>query len=219
MLKKILILTLVLCSFFTHQKAEANTANCAMPTMVLASGLVGPMNQASRMAIINTIKDCFLTAANSAWQSIRQTGSDLASAANCFWHPIDCMESIREGVQNAYNFVTNFASRMNEMWNNLTHMSAQQVGELLCSVLGSLAPDLLVAILTGGAASGRLGPTLARLMLKVRKIAAIVKAGVSLPVRMLVSLGDEALEKLKKIYRNGNKRLFEARLRRSGCAL
>lgn len=122
-------------------------------------------------------------------------------------------------MQNAYNFVTNFASRMNEMWNNLTHMSAQQVGELLCSVLGSLAPDLLVAILTGGAASGRLGPTLARLMLKVRKIAAIVKAGVSLPVRMLVSLGDEALEKLKKIYRNGNKRLFEARLRRSGCAL
>lgn len=219
MLKKILILTLVLCSFFTNQNAEANNANCAMPTMVLASGLVGPMNQASRMAIINTIKDCFLTAANSAWQSIRQTGSDLASAANCFWHPIDCMESIREGVQNAYNFVTNFASRMNEMWNNLTHMSAQQVGELLCSVLGSLAPDLLVAILTGGAASGRLGPTLARLMLKVRKVAEMLRLGVTLPIRVLSGMTDKGLEYLKRLYRNGDRRRFEARARRSRCAI
>lgn len=194
-------------------------ANCASPSISVGAGLVGPMNQASRMAVMNTIKDCFLTAANSAWQSVRQTGSDLASAASCFWNPIDCMESIRDGVRNAYNFVQNFASNMNEMWNNLTHMSAQQVGELLCSVLGSLAPDLMVAIITGGAAAGRLGPTIARLMLKVRKVAAIIKAGVTLPVRMLVTLGDQALENLKKIYRNGNKRLFEARLRRSGCAI
>ncbi len=219
MLKKILILTLVLCSFFTHQKAEANTANCAMPTMVLASGLVGPMNQASRMAIINTIKDCFLTAANSAWASVRDTANSFASAGNCFFHPIDCMESIREGVTNAYNFVSNFADRMNEMWNNLTHLSAQQVGELLCSVLGSLAPDLLVAIITGGAAAGRLGPTIARLMLKVRKVAAIIRQGVSLPIRILGEMTDQGLEYLRKIYRTGNRRRFEAALRRSGCAI
>lgn len=218
-MKKVLLLLFIFCSLTVFNKAEANAANCVLPTMMLASGLVGPMNQASRLAILDTIKDCFLTAANSAWASVRQTGSDFAAAGNCFWHPIDCMESIRDGVQNAYNFVTNFADRMNEMWNNLTHLSAQQVGELLCSVLGSLAPDLLVAILTGGAAAGRLGPTIARLLLKVRKVAAIIKSGVTLPIRILSEMTDQGLDYLKKLYRGGDRRRFEATLRRSGCAI
>jgi hypothetical protein len=129
------------------------------------------------------------------------------------------MESIRDGVRNAYNFVTKFADQMNQMWQNLTHLSAQQIGELLCSVLGSLAPDLLVAILSGGAAAGRLGPTIARLMLKVRKVAAILRAGVAMPIRILSEMTDQGLEYLKKIYRNGNRRRFELEMRRSGCAI
>lgn len=211
---KALLLTLFVLfgTFGFTQKAQARD-NCEYTTRaILDANLVGPMNQVSRMAIFNLIKDCALTAANAAWESVKSVGS-------CIMHPIDCAESAVDGIKNAYHFITNIAEEMRKIWGTISNLTPQQMGEMLCTVIGSIAPDIIVAILTAGAASGKLGITIAKIMLKIKKMVAVLRETIALPIKMLAKLGEEALENIAKAMRSKFKGEFELEIRRMGCAI
>lgn len=196
--------------------AEA-TVECSYDTAsTVSTQFAKPLNDISRFNIMAAAKDCLLNILNSAWDS----ATGLAkSVVNCVFHPIDCAKAGIKAVKNAYRFISNLSSELNKLWTNLKAMNGKQITELICGIVGDIAGDVLLGILTAGAASGKLGLTISRVVLKIQKIGKILSHVASLPMKMLRGLGDDMLESLEHILKRGDKDQFMRRMKGGACAL
>jgi hypothetical protein len=191
-------------------------AECTAYTpQTVSAEFTKPLNQISKFEILKAVKDCLLNVLNGIWDS---TVGVAKSAMDCIWSPIDCVESAVDGVKNAYQFISNLSSELSKIWGSLKNMTGQQMTELLCGLVGEIGTDVLIAILTAGAASGKLGITIARVMLKIQKISRLLGHFVGMPLKLLRELADESMDALEAIIRRGDKDLFMRRIQGAGCA-
>jgi hypothetical protein len=175
-----------------------------------------PLNDASKFSIISAAKDCLLNILNGVWDA---TAGLAETAWDCLWAPIDCAESGIKAVKNAYHFISNLSEELNKVWSSLKNMTGPQIAELVCGLVGEIGTDVLLAILTGGAASGKLGLTVAKVVLKMQKLGKILGHVVGLPLKILREVSDEVLDNLNLILKRGDKDALVRQLKGSGCAL
>jgi hypothetical protein len=191
-------------------------AECTAYTpQTISSEFTKPLNQISKFEILKAAKDCLLGVLNGVWEA---TVGVAKSAMDCIWNPIDCMESAVDGVKNAYLFISNLSSELSKIWGSLKNMTGQQVMELLCGLVGEIGTDVLIAILTAGAASGKLGITVAKVMLKIQKISRLLGHFVGMPLKLLRELADSSMDALEAIIKRGDKDIFMRRIQGAGCA-
>ena len=98
-------------------------------------------------------------------------------------------------------------------------MPATQKAEILCNILGSIGVDVLITAITLGAGGAKLGLTITRILLKLKKITSILGKGLKVPFKFLKKLSDKALKIFKTISDQGNEKLLEKRLKGVGCAI
>lgn len=89
--------------------------------------------------------------------------------------------------------------------------------DVICNIVGAIGADVLIAAVTVGAASGKLGVTIARLLSKLKKTAVLIGKGVAYPFGVLQKLSGSTLKKLEKIVADGNKDMLDRKLKRKGC--
>lgn len=104
-------------------------------------------------------------------------------------------------------------------YESVAGMPANEQAQLFCNILGSIGVDVLIAAISVGAASGKLGVTITRLLLKLKKIAAIIGKGIKVPFRILEKVSDNLLKRLRTFDSIEDKAFINRKLRGLGCAI
>lgn len=206
-----IILALILLVFPLLSYAEECSYSEAN---MIAEDLTAPLTDAAKFSLIAASRDCILTIFDSALET---TKGAAKSAVNCVLDPIDCAEMGIAAVKNVYHFITHLSQELNKIWSSLKKMKASDIPGILCKTIGELAPDILIGILTAGAASGKFGLTVSRIVQKLQRLGNILGEIVGLPLRIFEELGDGAMEILEAILKRGDKQHFLNQLRGSAC--
>lgn len=106
-----------------------------------------------------------------------------------------------------------------QAYDNVKAMPFQTKLDVVCNMIGSIGVDVLISALTAGAASGKLGLTVARVFLKIKKISALIGRGITYPFKVMNKLTEKALVDLESIIKAGKKSLFDKKVRELGCAI
>lgn len=154
--------------------------------------------------------DCGWGVLKGAWDA---TGGLVAGAANCIWSPIECAQSARTAFNNAKHFITNIVQESKAVIDGISGLPDSEKINLICSIIGSIGTDVLIAILTAGAASGKLAITISNIVLKVTKIAGIFRRVGYLPAKLLGKMSRAALNKVDELVEMGFGPMLQRRLR------
>lgn len=171
------------------------------------------MGRVTQSAILEAAWPCAKGILMGAWEA---TGGLVVSAAKCVWSPIKCARKAKTALKNAYDFFSNIGAKVSQAFSALSQMSAADKASIICSIIGGIAGPVLLTILTGGAASGSLGLTLARITTKLTKLASMGRRFASIPISKIAHLSQGHLNKLNNLLRNGKERLVQ-RLIKQGC--
>lgn len=106
-----------------------------------------------------------------------------------------------------------------KVYNGVASMPLAQKVDLICNIIGTLGVDFLLAAVTAGAASGKLGITAVRLLDKLLDISRMIGKGLKYPFKVLEKFSEKTLKKLESIISSGNKDVFDRKLKRIGCAI
>lgn len=142
-----------------------------------------------------------------AWDA---TGGLAASAGKCVLSPLKCAKKAKEAMENAYSFFSNISSQVSQAFAAVSNLPATAMAEIICSTIGSVAPGVLIAVLTGGTGAGALALTLAKVGAKIAKLAALAAQTINLPLKVLAKLGSEQLERLKRMVDLGFEQSLQA---------
>jgi hypothetical protein len=134
------------------------------------------------------------------------TGAKNAATAvaGCVGSPIECARNITTKIRNTAAFVTDLVGKVKEAFGNI---SADQIRDIVCNLVGSLGAPLLLSIATGGAAAGLLGARIAQAIMFLQKLATVGPIGsmmklMNLPFEVLMKLtspmSDRLIALLKK---------------------
>jgi hypothetical protein len=104
-------------------------------------------------------------------------------------------------------------------YKGIQSLSTEEKTSIICNILGSVGPDILIMAFTLGAGGAKLAATTARLLLKLKKITSILGKGLKVPFKILEQLSDKTMDKIKMITSKGSKKDLEDRLKAVGCAI
>jgi hypothetical protein len=209
MSKILLIISAILFSLNSYAMPDDF---CSYPVTIIPESTENEMNQISQVEFSALIKDCFMTAAGASYDSVKDV-------VQCIGSPIDCAESAVEGIAGIYDALSNISEELRKIWGIISTLSPDQARDMLCTVIGAIAPDIVVAVLTSGAGSGKLGFTISKLTLKIKKMVDVLKNTLLLPVKLVAELSDEVLDSISKVLKSSKKKDFELDLRRTGCVI
>ena len=164
----------------------------------------------SSSVILQGAMDCGWGVLKGAWDA---TGGLVSGAASCIWSPIECAQSARTAFNNAKNFITNIVEETKTVMNGISALPANEKVNLICSIIGSVGADIILAVLTGGLAAGKLGLTMARIVHKVTQVAAIFRKVAYLPAKLLGKMSRAALTKVDELVEMGFGPMLQRRLR------
>ncbi|PIP89894.1 MAG: hypothetical protein COW01_14585 [Bdellovibrionales bacterium CG12_big_fil_rev_8_21_14_0_65_38_15] len=211
MINKLFLTLFFFCWFCSNSFADQ--VNCAqgpesyLPVSAQTSRSADTLSSSTLLA---GALDCGWGVLKGAWDA---TGGLVAGAANCIWSPIECAQSARTAFNNAKHFITNIVQESKAVINGIRGLPASEKVNLICSIIGSIGADVLIAILTAGAASGKLGITIANIVLKVTKIAGIFRRVAYLPAKLLGKMSKVALGKVDELVQMGFGPMLKRRLR------
>lgn len=196
-------LILILLFTFSFNIKQAWSQDSACPLPVLDSILPASFSDAiGSSTFIQVSWSCASGVFQGVWDS---TGGMVVDAATCVWSPIECAEKAKTAFKNAYTFFSNVADSFSKVFNAIDSMSLEDKASLLCNLLGSVGTDVLIAILTAGGGSPKVAATIAKLSVKIPKIAALARKFVGIPIKVLGKLPESALEKFKLLMAIGQK--------------
>ena len=188
--------------------SRAQSFDCGVGVSLSASlaSSVSIVDRVGQRQIMNAAWSCTKNFFMGVWDS---TGGAVGDAWDCVTSPIDCANSAATGVRNAWNFLQNLSSNLNQMWSNLQSLSAQQKVDIICELVGSLGSSVAIGILTAGAASPLVARTIAMLGAKVMKIANILRRIGGITPRKLARLSDSVLQKAEEMADLGYQRMVK----------
>jgi hypothetical protein len=200
LLNLILLITLNIFSHqaFSQTQIPTSIEQCMAPasTDPLPKSIAGQLTTFAVDTVVQQIWPCIVGVLQGAWDA---TGGLVSSAANCVLHPIQCANQAADAFRNGYQFLTNIVTELQKVGSALSHLKTDELIQLVCAVVGEIGTDILMAVLTVGAASGKLGLTVAKIVTKILKIAEVVKKFAGIPVRVLGKLTDDVLDKLEHL--------------------
>tara|TARA_R110000868_G_scaffold411568_1_gene705399 strand:+ start:12394 stop:13041 length:648 start_codon:yes stop_codon:yes gene_type:complete len=164
----------------------------------------------SSSVILQGAMDCGWGVLKGAWDA---TGGLVSSAASCIWSPIECAQSARGAFDNAKRFITNIVEETKSVMSGISALPASEKVNLICSIIGSIGADIIIAVLTGGLAAGKLGLTMARIVHKVTQVAGIFRKVAYLPAKLLGKMSRAALTKVDEMVELGFGPMIQRRLR------
>lgn len=135
-----------------------------------------------------------------AWAA---TGGLVVDTGKCVWSPIKCARKAKAAMANAYSFFKNITSKVKSAFKAIDDMPAQAKAEVICGIIGGVGADVLLAILTAGAGSGKLALTLSKVGIKLNKLAQIGKMAVKIPLGKLSKLSQKYLDKVSDLVKSG----------------
>ena len=176
----------------------AYASTCSTTTSMDVSGIQTLKNGVAPYSLVDGAMDCLMGVLDGIWQStgglVQDIGEGLWSLAT---DPMGFWNSMEEKWKNLKSFLSNFQSEMNKILHSLSKLPTQMKVELICSFIGSIGTDVLIAAVTGGAGSAKvileLKSYLSRLMRLEKFVAAIAKVG-----KLTESLHPQFLKKLAK---------------------
>lgn len=121
-----------------------------------------------------------------------------SSLGKCFGSPIECARNVATKVKNTAAFITDLLGKIKETFSNL---SAEQIRDMLCNMVGSIGAPLLLSIATGGAAAGLLGANIMRVLGFYQKLMTVGPIGsmlklMNLPFEVLMKLSSPVSDRL-----------------------
>jgi hypothetical protein len=173
--------------------------------------VLGPLADPLWSCMKEVFKGAWSSTGGAVVDAYEGTGKAIGTAAGCVSEPSYCARNVAKKVMNTASFMTEMISKVKSYFSNL---SAEQVRDLLCNVLGSLGAPLLLSIATGGAASGLLGANVARIFSLLQKLGNIgpinaVLRTFNLPFEIMMKMTDATVDRvaaiLKKNLGNGPK--------------
>ncbi len=207
------ITAVIILFFAVLNSAYAFDSNCNYEAAeTFDSDLVVVMNDTARIQLFNLFKDCILQVGDGALDAVKGIGG-------CAIHPIDCLESTVDKVKNAYHFITNIVTELTKMWKAIAGLTGQQIRDLVCTTVGEIGTDVIIGIVTLGAASGKLGATIASITLKIQRIASLIQEGIGLPIKLLGKLSEATIDRMKLLFDAGKKKEFLDEMKGLGCAV
>lgn len=206
-------LSFLLLILLVHGKAFALPEEyCGVPGIIFPDAKARELYEISQQAISNLVRDCFLKGVASSYDSLKETTA-------CVGSPLDCAEAGVENIKNIFLFISQISNEFEKLWSSLDGLGPSEKSEIICGIVGAMAPDIILAILTEGIASGKLGITLSRISLKVQKIMEVLKSSMLVPVKWLAELSEETIDTISKVLKSPFKDNFENDLRKMGCVL
>lgn len=145
---------------------------------------------------------CVVGIFKGAWEA---TGGVVVGVGECVWSPIECAEGAKKAFNNAYNFFQDVTKSFNKVFDTISNMSTQDKADLICSIIGGVGIDVLIAVLTVGAGSAKVAATLGKLGVKIAILAELLKRFTGLPMRILGKLSDATIDKIKLLMNLGYK--------------
>ena len=173
-------------------------SSCSMTSSMDISGIQTLKNGVAPYSLVDGAMDCLMGVLEGIWQStgglVQDIGEGLWSLAT---DPMGFWNSMEEKWKNLKSFLSNFQTEMNKILNSLSKLPTQMKVELICSFIGSIGTDALIAAVTGGAGAAKvmleLKSYLSRVMRLEKFVAAIAKVG-----KLAESLHPQFLKKLAK---------------------
>ncbi|MBH47258.1 MAG: hypothetical protein CME71_03715 [Halobacteriovorax sp.] len=206
----IYIFALTVLVSFNVQAAGASCEVGPEAYLPVSAQTTATVDGISGSVILQGAMDCGWGVLKGAWDA---TGGLVSSAASCVWSPIECAQSARAAFNNAKNFITNIVEETKSVMNGISALPAAEKVNLICSIIGSIGADVILAILTGGIATGKLGLTMARIVHKVTQIAGIFRKVAYLPAKHLGKMSKAALTKVDEMVELGFGPMLQRRLR------
>jgi hypothetical protein len=227
-------------SIFPKAHAECSNSLSGVPTVDLDSNIaaegeagllsncmtgLGSGVEESTVGVVSSIWNGITSEASRLWENpSKRLGdywgfvSDGAAAVwdflkvlgNMFINPVYAKNVLAKKFGEIGNFFVN-------AYNSVKDLPTNQQVELFCNILGSIGVDVLIAAVTVGAASGKLGLTIARLLVKLKKIAGVIGKGIKVPFKVLEKVSGDVLRKLKSFDSVEDKAFINRKLRRLGC--
>lgn len=229
-------------NFINKAHAECHSPDQLLTTVELDT-TTGSQSAASM------ISDCFSEigagAEESTWGTVKSIGNGIADEWNLFWeNPSKRAGEYWGYVESGIDKVWEFTKTVGEMiinpeygikvlkekfgeigtfftqvYNNISSMPLESKVAMICNIIGSIGVDVLITAVTVGAGGGKLGITVARVLLKLKKISKLIGKGLKYPFKVLNELSEKVLEKINVIIKNGNQAILDKKLRRAGCAI
>ncbi len=185
--------------------------------------ILGPLADSAYDCVKEVFKRAWSSTGGAVVSAVQNTGNAIGTAAGCvsdasfckqqvkdsnvgkcFGSPIECARNVATKVKNTASFVTGLLSKIKETFSNL---SAEQVRDMLCNLVGSIGAPLLLSIATGGAAAGLLGANIMRVLGFYQKLTTLGPIGtmmklMNLPFEVIMKLtspmSDRLIALLKK---------------------
>jgi F0F1-type ATP synthase delta subunit len=161
---------------------------------------VDPLQKVDESFLMRTAWPCAKGVFKGAWEA---TGGLVASAGRCVLSPFECARSAKKAVKNAYIFFSEFTANVSKAFAAFDDMPGEAKAEIICSIIGGIGTDVLLAILTAGAASGKIAITLSKLTSKLSRLAEIGRMAVNIPIGKLAKLSEKYLDKVKQLLSRG----------------
>lgn len=229
-------------SFFPKAHAACDTALSGMPNVDVNSEVaqaslgsilsncmtgIGDGVEESTIGVVSSVWDGLSSEASRLWDNpgkrLGEYWGFVSDGAQALWDFLQVLGKML--VDPAYAIQT-LKTKFGEIgqffvdaYNNIAAMPANQKAQMFCNILGSIGVDVLIAAVTVGAASGKLGVTVSRLLLKLKKIANIIGKGIKVPFKVLEKISDDFLRRLKAFNSVDDKVFINRKLRGLGCAI
>lgn len=167
------------------------------------------LGQISQTVLMEYAWPCAKGVLQGVWDA---SGGLVASAASCVWSPIQCARKARTAMKNAYEFFSNITQQVSQAMAALSSLPADAMAEVVCAIIGGIGTDVLLAVLTGGALSGKLAISMAKIALKLRQLAVLAKKVVKIPLRLLATLKPNELKRIERLVALGYENALYASL-------
>lgn len=230
--------------FSLIQKAHAS--ECHNPTLTNGPNLETTIASNSAASMIS---ECFENVGGGAYEStigtLESIGTGITNEWNTLWsNPTKRMGEYWGFVETGVSKIWDFAKVLGEMlidpvkamgvlkqtfgeigefftkvYNNIAGLPLQTKVNMICNIIGSIGIDVLITAVTVGSGGGKLAPTVARVLNKLRKISTLVGKGIKYPFKVLNELSEVVIQKMNKIINSGNKSILDKKIREVGCAI
>jgi hypothetical protein len=131
------------------------------------------------------------------------TWGTISGAYDCASEPKRCRDAAVDSIRNGYQFVTNIRQEVSKMAEQLKGLAPDEIRDLTCEIVGSMAPGALVAILTGGGGTGLIAREIEKITVKLRSLAQILSEKIPLSARDLMRMPGDVLDSIRSLQADG----------------
>lgn len=134
------------------------------------------------------------------WDS---TGELVKGAVDCTLSPIECSQSAQQAFDNAYQFFADITKNVSNAFSAISGLSPTEKAEIICSIIGGIGTDVIIAIFSAGATSAKLSMTITKITQKLTKLAKIKDLLKNIRLSKLVNLSQKLVDKVEDIVTSG----------------